>query len=131
MLSFCGAELRSGFETLAGVLKLESEIAASDIVITGEGRLDAQTLDGKGPAGVAALARKHGRPVIAFAGTVADDPQIAVGFDHVFSITPPGMPLADALREAPRLLANCAAEAAAGLWGHGRHGGSKRAGDLK
>ena len=112
LLSFCGATLRSGFETLAETLQLEKEIAASDFIITGEGRIDAQTLEGKGPAGVAALARKHRKPVIAFAGAVADDPRIATVFDRVLAITPPGMPLDEALREAPRLLENCAADTA-------------------
>jgi len=112
LLSFCGATLRPGFETLAEILQLERAIAASDFIITGEGRIDAQTLEGKGPAGVAALARRHGKPVIAFAGSVADDPRIATVFDRVFAISPPGLPLDDALRDAPRLLANGAAEAA-------------------
>jgi len=62
---------------------------------------------------VAALARKHNKPVIAFAGSVADDPRIATVFDHVFAITPPGLPLDEALRDAPQLLANSAAEAMA------------------
>jgi glycerate kinase len=113
LLSFGSATLRPGFETLAEILQLEKTIAASDFIITGEGRIDAQTLEGKGPAGVAALARKHGKPVIAFAGSVADDPRIAAVFDRVFSIAPSDMPLDEALREAPRLLARCAAEAAA------------------
>ena len=113
LLSFCGATLRPGFETLAEILQLERTIAASDFVITGEGRIDAQTLEGKGPAGVAALARKHGKPVIAFAGSVADDPRIATVFDHVFAITPPGLTLDEALRDAPRLLESCAAQAMA------------------
>jgi hypothetical protein len=86
LLSFCGATLRSGFETLAEILQLEKAIAASDFIITGEGRIDAQTLEGKGPAGVAALARKHGKPVIAFAGSVADDPRIATVFDQVWPV---------------------------------------------
>jgi glycerate 2-kinase len=131
LLGFCGAELRSGFETLAEVLGLEREIAASDWIITGEGRLDAQTLEGKGPAGVAALARKHHRPVIAFAGAVADDPRIVAGFDHVFAITPAGMPPADAFREAARLLTNGAADAAAGLFGAGGLRASIRKGDTR
>jgi glycerate 2-kinase len=113
LLSFCGATLRPGFETLAEILQLEREIAASDFVITGEWRLDAQTMEGKGPAGVAALARKHGKPVIAFAGSVADDPRIATVFDRVFAITPPGLPLDEALRDASRLLENSAAGAVA------------------
>ena len=113
LLSFCGATLRPGFETLAEILQLEKAIATSDFVITGEGRIDAQTLEGKGPAGVAALARKHGKPVTAFAGSVTDDPRIATVFDHVFAITPPGLPLDEALRDAPQLLENCAAGAMA------------------
>ncbi len=113
LLSFGGATLRPGFETLAEILQLEKAISASDFIITGEGRIDAQTLEGKGPVGVAALARKHGKPVIAFAGAVADDPRIAAAFDQVFPITPPGLPLDEALREAPRLLASCVAAAMA------------------
>ena len=68
LLSFCGAEMRSGFDLVAEAVGLEAAIAASDLVITGEGKIDIQTLHGKGPAGLAALARKHGKPVLAFAG---------------------------------------------------------------
>ena len=52
---------------------LENYIRNADIVITGEGRLDAQTAMGKAPVGVARLAKKHGKPVIAFAGSVTKD----------------------------------------------------------
>jgi glycerate kinase len=57
LLSFCGASLEPGFEMVARAMQLEQRMAAADLVFTGEGRLDAQTLDGKGPAGVAAMAR--------------------------------------------------------------------------
>jgi glycerate kinase len=83
LMSFCGAKVRSGFEVVAEALGLAARIAASDLVITGEGRLDEQTLDGKGPAGVAALAHEHGRRVLAFAGSVA--PRAAL--DSVFDAT--------------------------------------------
>ena len=112
LLSFCGAEMRSGFETIAAILHLEEQAAGSDLVITGEGRLDAQTLEGKGPAGVAALARKHGKPVFAFAGRVTREPKLAEVFDQTFAITPAGMPLEKAVPNASSLLEKSAARAA-------------------
>lgn len=108
LLSFCGAEMRSGFETIASILHLEEHISGSDLVITGEGRLDAQTLEGKGPAGVAALARKHGKPVFAFAGAVDGDLRITTMFDKTFAITPANMPLHEAIQNASNLLEACA-----------------------
>jgi glycerate kinase len=85
LLSFCGATLCSGFDLVADLLRLEARIAACDLIITGEGRLDAQTLEGKGPAGVAALARRHGKPTLAFAGSIAD----AAAVDTIFTATLP------------------------------------------
>lgn len=112
LLSFCRAKIRSGFEMIAEILDLESEIAACDLVVTGEGRLDAQTLEGKGPAGVAALAHKHGKRVIAFAGSVAANTQFNRIFDAVFQITPPEMPFGEAIKNAAGLLEQSAHRAA-------------------
>jgi len=112
LMSFCEAQICSGFETVAEILHLEQAIMASDLVITGEGRLDPQTLEGKGPAGVAALARKHGKPVFAFAGAVADDPRLGELFDGTFAITPLGMPLDEAMPKAAELLEESVAQAA-------------------
>jgi glycerate kinase len=105
-LSFLGAKIQPGFETIALALGLERAICESQLVITGEGRIDAQTLDGKGPAGVAALAHRHGRRVIAFCGradhaTGAEDAL----FDEIIPITPPGMEPARAFHDAASLLA--------------------------
>jgi len=58
---------------VAETLHLETGSRTSDLVITGEGRIDGQTLEGKGPAGVAALARKHRKPVLAFAGSITEN----------------------------------------------------------
>ena len=115
LLSFCGAKLDPGFDLIARILDLEKEVAACDLVITGEGRLDAQTLEGKGPAGVAAIARKHGKKVVAFAGSVADGDRPGGIFDATFQITPSGMPLEQAMREAAILLEQSAARAARDL----------------
>jgi glycerate kinase len=61
LMTFCGAKLQSGFEMVAELTELHARIERADLVITGEGRLDAQTLHGKGPIGVAAMARLLGR----------------------------------------------------------------------
>ena len=67
------AELRPGAAIVSEAVCLESNIKDSDIVITGEGRLDSQTAMGKAPMGVAHLGKKYGKKVIAFAGSVSDD----------------------------------------------------------
>jgi glycerate kinase len=104
LMSFYGARLCSGFDLVADVLQLEARIAASDLVITGEGRLDAQTLEGKGPAGVAALARRHGKPVVAFAGSVSDAEALRTVFTATHAIADGSIPLAEAMRRGAELL---------------------------
>jgi len=71
LMSFCGAAVKSGFEVVAEFVGLRSAIEDADVVITGEGRLDEQTLEGKAPAGVAGLARQLGKPVFAIVGSSA------------------------------------------------------------
>ena len=71
--TFLGASLESGIGIILEETRLESHIADADIVVTGEGRIDFQTAMGKAPIGVAKLAKKHGKRVIAFAGCVTDD----------------------------------------------------------
>ncbi len=70
LMSFFGAVLRPGFEFLAEMSGLEAAIASADLVITGEGLLDSQTLSGKAPAGVAAMAKRLGTPVAAIGGDI-------------------------------------------------------------
>lgn len=71
-------------------------------MITGEGKIDAQTMYGKTPIGVARTAKKYGVPVIAIAGNVARDSDIVLeqGIDAVFSIVPGVVPLTDAIEHA-------------------------------
>ena len=85
LLSFCNAKMRSGFGLVAETVQLEQRIARCDLVITGEGRIDDQTFEGKGPAGVAALARKSRKPILAFAGSVRDHAAV----DGLFTATVP------------------------------------------
>lgn len=72
-LSYTNAVLESGIKIVLDETRLESYIADADIVITGEGRLDGQTVIGKAPIGVAGIAKKYQKPVIAFSGCVAED----------------------------------------------------------
>lgn len=72
-LSYTNAVLESGIKIVLDETRLESYIADADIVITGEGRLDGQTVMGKAPIGVADIAKKYQKPVIAFSGCVAED----------------------------------------------------------
>ena len=71
--TFLHSELQSGIRIVLEETHLESYLADADLVITGEGRLDSQTAMGKVPIGVANLAKAHGKPVIAFAGSVTED----------------------------------------------------------
>lgn len=87
-LSFLNTTLGAGTSYIFDTLNLEKEMEDADIVITGEGHLDAQTLMGKCPAGVAKIAKKHGAKVIALAGATGRDAEALneAGIDAYFSI---------------------------------------------
>ena len=72
-LTYTNATLESGIQIVITETKLEELIATADVVVTGEGRLDGQTALGKAPIGVAALAKKYQKKVLAFAGAVTPD----------------------------------------------------------
>ena len=112
LLTFCNAKIRPGFDMIAETLHLESRIAAADLVITGEGRIDDQTLDGKGPAGIAALARKSGRRVIAFGGSITADAENSGVFDALIPIVDRPLTIGDAMSEAACLLERASQRAA-------------------
>ncbi len=112
LMSFCGAKVCSGFDLVAETLRLEERVAASDLVITGEGRIDHQTLEGKGPAGVAALARQYGKPVVALAGSVADNAAVQAAFDVVSAIIDEPVTLEAAMSRGAEFLERAAARTA-------------------
>ncbi|OGS25862.1 MAG: glycerate kinase [Elusimicrobia bacterium RIFOXYB2_FULL_48_7] len=105
---FCGAKLQSGIEMVSQALNLEQHIKNSDLVITGEGRIDGQTVCGKTISGVLDLATKHKVPVVCVAGSVT--PEAAVlykkGVIGLFGIVPGPMKLEEALGKAGVLLYN-------------------------
>ena len=87
-LSYMNAELRSGVQIVLEETKLEEYVKDADIVVTGEGCLDGQSVMGKAPIGVAGLAKKHHKKVIAFAGCVTEDAKVCNqnGIDAFFPI---------------------------------------------
>ncbi len=91
---------------------LEQSLAGADWVFTGEGSVDAQTMLGKTPFGVAQLAAHAGARVVIFAGRVAADADVllANGVEKLVPITAPGTPLEQALRDGPAALTSAAAE---------------------
>ena len=93
-----GARLRPGVEVVADAVGLEQAIQGADLVLTGEGSLDAQTAAGKTPAGVLAVARRHQVPVLAFAGRVRSGSE-ELGFSACVPIVEESVDLATALRE--------------------------------
>ena len=108
LMSFCGGKIRPGFDVVAEAVGLESKIKDIDLVITGEGSLDLQTLEGKTPAGVAGLARKLGKRVFAIVGRTSEDRQVREIFDGVYE-------LGGSIPQARELLQERARELAADL----------------
>ncbi len=104
LMSFCGAELQCGFDLVADVTGLHDRVKRADLVITGEGKLDAQTLHGKGPMGVAGMARDAGRPVIGIGGIVDASPELRSCFQAVWQVKPEAMPIPEAVARAAELL---------------------------
>ncbi|AKQ64459.1 Glycerate kinase [Myxococcus hansupus] len=82
LLALAGARLVPGYELVSRALGLERRVLMADVVLTGEGRFDRQTSLGKGPGGIARLAREHGTPVVLFAGQVRRDEGLELDLFH-------------------------------------------------
>ncbi|MCE5171501.1 glycerate kinase [Paenibacillus profundus] len=102
VLAFLGAELKRGVDIVIEATGLASQVRDADLVITGEGRIDSQTIYGKTPMGVAKTAKLYGVPVIGLAGTLSDGHEVVHehGIDMVFTIVPGVCSLDDAMRQA-------------------------------
>lgn len=102
LFAFCGAELRQGIEIVTDALHLDRYVAEADLVITGEGRIDSQTVHGKVPVGVAKVAKRYNKPVIGIAGSLTADVGVVHehGIDAVFSVIYGICTLDDALKNA-------------------------------
>ncbi|ELX08949.1 glycerate kinase 2 [Janthinobacterium sp. HH01] len=117
MLVFLGGSLRPGSEIVTAAVGLAAAVADADLVITGEGRIDSQTIHGKTPVGVARVAQRHGKPVIAIAGCLA--PGAAVVHGHgiaaVFGAVSRPCTVEQALAEAAQNVRSAARNVAAVL----------------
>lgn len=100
--TFLNAKLVSGVSLILDEIRLEEHIKTADIVITGEGRLDSQTVMGKAPIGVAKLAKKYNKPVLAFSGSVTKDAALCNehGIDAFFPILRSVCTLDEAMKNA-------------------------------
>jgi glycerate kinase len=95
LMAFTNATLKRGVELVVAATRLEEHMQGAHLAVTGEGRVDLQTAFGKTPWGVAAAAHKHGVPVVAIGGGLADDAGgvFAHGIDGLETATPNAMPL--------------------------------------
>ena len=106
MVAFLDAELKSGADLLLDISRFDERIADADLIITGEGRIDRQSLMGKIPGKILQRGRSKGIPVIAIAGCVEDETLLKeVGFHGVYATKPENMPLEEAMK--PEVATEC------------------------
>jgi glycerate kinase len=100
-LQYMNADCRSGIDLLLDTIHFDDLLQDADLVITGEGSADRQTLMGKLPFGILQRAQKHDVPVMLIAGRIADKQQLLdAGFSHAACINPPNTPLEIAMQPA-------------------------------
>lgn len=99
LLAFMNAELKPGIRLMLDTMEFGTKIKGADLIITGEGRADKQTLMGKVPTGILDEAKKQNIPVVLIAGSIGDEEELLrAGFKGVFSINPPLTPLEKAMQ---------------------------------
>jgi glycerate 2-kinase len=119
LVEFLGAEIKPGVQEVAETVDLERALHGADWVFTGEGSVDAQTVMGKTPFGVAQVAARTGAGVVIFAGRVAPDASVLLehGVDQLVAITAEGTPIEQALRDGAKSLSRATAEVCRALLG--------------
>ncbi|MCX8956846.1 glycerate kinase [Erwinia psidii] len=117
LYAFCHAQLRRGVEIVTEALGLERLVKDATLVITGEGRIDSQTIHGKVPIGVAKIAKRYNKPVIGIAGSLTSDVSVVHqhGLDAVFSVIYRICTLEDALAGAAENVQRAARNIAAAI----------------
>ena len=113
LMAFLNASLKSGIEIVTEATQLSKRLAGADLVITGEGQINFQTVFGKTPVGVAKVAKTHNTPVIAIAGSIADDSNgvYDAGIDAMIDIVTEPMSLETAIENATTLIETAAERA--------------------
>ncbi|HOW72692.1 MAG TPA: glycerate kinase [Phycisphaerae bacterium] len=115
LVAFFGARLQSGVQIVMDAVRLADRVARADLVITGEGRIDRQSMMGKVIAGVGRTAKAAGVPCVALVGCVGDGAEAALEIlESYHSINPPGTPLSEALLRTAEALERTMAEVLAG-----------------
>jgi len=114
MLIFAGARIEPEIDVVLDITQMECHLQDADLVVTGEGRIDGQSIFGKVPVGVAARAKKHGLPVLVITGGIGDGAEACYeyGIDGMMSIVSGPMELEEAMRRAEELLESAAERAA-------------------
>ncbi|OLP67043.1 Glycerate 2-kinase [Bacillus pumilus] len=115
LLGFLHADLQKGIDIVQKAVHFDDIIKDADLIITGEGRIDRQTIYGKTPIGVAKAAKKHNIPVIGIAGSLSKDCTVVheYGIDALFSIVPGVTTLSEAMRDGAHHVENTARNIAA------------------
>ena len=113
LVAFAKAKMKSGVDIVIDATNLERHMKNTNLVITGEGRVDSQTAYGKTPSGVAKSARKHGIPTLVIGGGITDDAKdiFSHGIDALESACARDMSLEDAIKHSREHLANAAERA--------------------
>ncbi|MEA1939143.1 MAG: glycerate kinase [Candidatus Caldatribacteriota bacterium] len=109
LMAFLDAELRPGIDIVIEVVKLEDAVKNADFVITGEGKIDSQTIYGKVPVGVAKISKKYHIPVIAIGAIIDQDAEIVhkYGIDFLVQVSDPPMSLTETKQNKFYLIRNC------------------------
>jgi glycerate 2-kinase len=116
LMTFCNAKLEKGVNIVGDIIGLEKYIKKADIVITGEGKLDGQSMNDKTPVGVAKIAKKHGKKVIAIVGKVgAGYEKTYKYFDVIKSITNKKFDKNVMLQNTPKLIKHAVVKALKGM----------------
>ncbi|MDK2799261.1 MAG: glycerate 2-kinase [Clostridiales bacterium] len=110
LIVFCGAQLKSGIETVLDVVNVDKDLPTTDLVITGEGKIDGQSVYGKVPVGVGQRAKKYNKPVLAIVGDIGDGASAVYdhGVDGIMSTVNKAMPLSEAMQRSTELLEDAA-----------------------
>jgi len=98
---FLHAQLVEGIEFFLDTIHADSVLENTGLLITGEGRIDSQTLEGKAPWGIARRAKKKNIPVIGIAGEIDEDPELKNYFDKLISINDPSSPVQLSMKQTP------------------------------
>ncbi len=109
LMAFCQAEFRQGVEVVFEQLAMDEKIAHADLVITGEGKSDSQTLHGKAPFGVAQRAKRQGVQTLLISGAIEDRAQLQSCFDLMTAVISEHISIQEALSRPAELLEQCTA----------------------